>query len=62
MRKYYSNNLFLKGFRKKLRNNSTSAEAALWNLLKSKKINGRKFRRQHGFGFLYWIFIAHQRS
>jgi very-short-patch-repair endonuclease len=37
----------LKFFRSSLRNKSTSAEADLWNILKSKKLNARKFRRQH---------------
>jgi very-short-patch-repair endonuclease len=37
----------LKLFRSSLRNKSTSAEAVLWNILKSKNLNGRKFRRQH---------------
>jgi very-short-patch-repair endonuclease len=36
--------------RKALRKNLTSAEAALWNLLKNKQLEGRKFRRQHGLG------------
>jgi len=36
----------LKDFRKKLRNNSTSAEASLWIRLKNKQLEGRKFRRQ----------------
>ena len=40
----------LEAFRKDLRNNGTSAEATLWNELKNKKLNGRKFRRQHSFG------------
>jgi very-short-patch-repair endonuclease len=40
----------LKFFRSSLRNKSTSAEAALWNILKSKKLNARKFRRQHSIG------------
>jgi very-short-patch-repair endonuclease len=40
----------LKLFRSALRNNSTSAEAVLWDMLKSKNINGRKFRRQHSIG------------
>ncbi len=35
--------------RKKLRNNSTLAEIALWNLIKNSKL-GRKFRRQHSIG------------
>ncbi len=34
--------------RKVLRNNLTKAEAALWLLLKGGKLNGKKFRRQHG--------------
>jgi very-short-patch-repair endonuclease len=46
-----SKNLFnrksLKSFRSSLRNKSTSAEAALWNFLKSKKLNGIKIRRQY---------------
>ncbi len=37
----------LKSVRSSLRNKSTSAEAVLWNLLKSRNIRGRKFRRQH---------------
>jgi len=37
----------LKSFRSSLRNRSTSAEAALWNILKSKNLEGRKFRRQY---------------
>lgn len=41
------NNLpYLKTFRKKLRNNSTAAEAKLWSALKGKQLEGRKFRRQ----------------
>ena len=40
----------LKSFRSSLRNKSTSAEAELWNILKSKKLEGRKFRRQYSIG------------
>ena len=36
----------LKEFRKKLRNNLTPAEAALWTSLKARQLEGRKFRRQ----------------
>ncbi|MEO7992545.1 MAG: DUF559 domain-containing protein [Chryseolinea sp.] len=39
----------LKHFRRDLRNNSTSAEAVLWNHLKESKL-GKKFRRQHSVG------------
>ncbi len=34
-------------FRSSLRNRSTLAEATLWEMLKSKKLDGRKFRRQY---------------
>jgi very-short-patch-repair endonuclease len=40
----------LKSFRASLRNRSTSAEVALWEILKSKKLDGRKFRRQYSIG------------
>lgn len=33
-----------------MRNNSTSAEATLWNQLKQRQLRGRKFRRQHSIG------------
>ena len=37
----------LLGRRKELRNNSTMAEKALWDLLKGKRVAGLKFRRQY---------------
>ncbi len=37
----------LKTNRKALRSNATSAEAVLWQYLKNKQLEGRKFRRQH---------------
>jgi very-short-patch-repair endonuclease len=43
------NRKHLETFRKNLRNNSTSAEATLWNYLKQKQL-GWKFRRQHSVG------------
>ncbi len=45
-----SNLPHLKTFRTELRNNLTPAEARLWKYLKGKKLNGRKFRRQHSIG------------
>ena len=36
-----------KSFRSSLTNRSTSSETALWNILKSRKLDGRKFRRQY---------------
>lgn len=45
------NNLpYLKENRRTLRKNLTPAEASLWTLLKSKQLEGRKFRRQHSVG------------
>lgn len=40
----------LKSFRVSLRKKSTSAEAVLWEMLKSKEIEGKKFRRQYSIG------------
>ena len=40
----------LKSFRSSLRKRSTSAEATLWVILKSKQLDGRKFRRQYSIG------------
>jgi very-short-patch-repair endonuclease len=36
--------------RQDLRNNGTASEAVLWSLLKERRLDGRKFRRQDGFG------------
>ena len=44
---YSANKIELKSIRKRLRNQSTSAESALWKMLKNKQLNGLKFRRQH---------------
>jgi len=41
------NHKYLKNYRKENRNNSTPAEAKLWSLLSHRKLDGRKFRRQH---------------
>jgi len=40
----------LKTFRTELRKLLTPAEASLWNLVKSSKLDRRKFRRQHSIG------------
>jgi very-short-patch-repair endonuclease len=37
----------LRQYRKELRQNLTSAEAFLWKYLQHKKLDGRRFRRQH---------------
>ncbi|MEA1875822.1 MAG: endonuclease domain-containing protein [Bacteroidota bacterium] len=37
----------IKHFARQLRNNPTPAEAKLWEHLKNRQLNGRKFLRQH---------------
>jgi very-short-patch-repair endonuclease len=44
------NKKHLKTFRRELRNNLTPAEATMWKALQQKKLEGRKFRRQHSVG------------
>ena len=39
-----------KNFRQSLRNHSTAAESALWQMLKGRQLAGLKFRRQQGIG------------
>ncbi|PTX45187.1 very-short-patch-repair endonuclease [Christiangramia gaetbulicola] len=41
------NKKYLKPNRKKLRKSLTPAEAFLWKQIQNKKLEGRKFRRQH---------------
>jgi very-short-patch-repair endonuclease len=41
----------LKVIRRYLRNNSTETERILWSVLKDKKLDGRKFRRQFSIGY-----------
>ncbi|MEZ4858805.1 MAG: endonuclease domain-containing protein [Flavobacteriaceae bacterium] len=40
----------LKQLRKKLRHNLTPAEAFLWEQLKARKLQGRRFTKQHSMG------------
>ena len=41
---------YLRKYRKSNRKSLTPAEAVLWNYLKRRKLDGRKFRRQHSIG------------
>jgi very-short-patch-repair endonuclease len=41
---------YLKSARFHLRTNMTETELVLWEVLKDKKLGGRKFRRQHSIG------------
>ncbi|SEU05827.1 Very-short-patch-repair endonuclease [Draconibacterium orientale] len=58
------NRKFYKPIPKHLRNNSTAAEATLWQMLKKRQLNGYKFRRQHSIGnyivdfFCYELILA----
>ncbi|MGB7843954.1 MAG: endonuclease domain-containing protein [Salinimicrobium sp.] len=47
MKKQIHNKKSLEPYRKRLRSHGTSAEAFLWKYLQQKKLEGRKFRRQH---------------
>jgi len=44
------NRHYLKPTRRYLRNHSTPEESMLWEKLKERKLDGRKFRRQHSIG------------
>ncbi|MGJ1198285.1 endonuclease domain-containing protein [Sphingobacterium spiritivorum] len=39
-----------KPFRRQLRRDQTPAESIFWNLVRSHRVNGLKFRRQHTIG------------
>jgi very-short-patch-repair endonuclease len=43
---------------RRLRNNLSDAEQALWHLLRGRQIHGLKFRRQHPFGDYILDFIC----
>ena len=48
--------------RLQLRKNLTSAEAFLWNELRGRKLDGRKFRRQHSIGNFITDFYCAQEN
>ena len=48
----------LKEFSKKMRNNPTKTEDIIWGLLKGKKLEGFKFRRQHIIGQFIVDFVC----
>ena len=62
MKRIIHNKKELEAFRKKLRSHGTSAEAFLWNYLQQKKLEGRKFRRQHSItNFIVDFYCAEER-
>ena len=46
----YSNHPVTKEFRQQLRREETPTECMLWKRLRSKQLDGFRFRQQHGFG------------
>ncbi|MCG2461709.1 endonuclease domain-containing protein [Flavobacteriaceae bacterium F89] len=46
MNRSLHNRKYLEKYRKELRNNATKAESMLWKALRSRQLEGRKFRRQ----------------
>lgn len=56
---YLNNRTYLTKNRKRLRKNLTPAEATLWRLLKSKQLNGIRFRRQFSIGNYIVDFYNH---
>ena len=49
-------------YAKKLRKNSTRAETILWNKLRSKQLEGSKFRRQQPIGKYIVDFVSFERK
>ncbi|MEA1878863.1 MAG: endonuclease domain-containing protein [Bacteroidota bacterium] len=47
-------------FARNLRRNQTSSEEILWHQLKSRKLSGFKFRRQHPFQKVIFDFYCHE--
>jgi len=45
---------------RRLRTNSTAAEAILWAALRNRKLSGAKFRRQHPLGRYIADFYCHE--
>ena len=61
----YRGNLFFSGLvneARELRKNQTPAEETLWQLLRNKKLNGLKFRRQHQIGSYITDFYCHEKK
>ena len=62
MKKKIYNRKPLEPYRKKLRHHGTTAEAYLWTRLQQKKLEGRKFRRQHSIlDFIVDFYCAEER-
>lgn len=61
----YRGNLYFSGLLKEareLRKNQTPAEEILWQLLRNRKLNNLKFRRQHQIGHYIVDFYCHEKK
>jgi very-short-patch-repair endonuclease len=57
-----NNPAVLKTFRRELRKHMTPAEARLWTYLQNKQLDGRRFKRQHGFdGYILDFYCPSER-
>ena len=62
MKRRIHNKKSLEPYRKKLRHHGTTAEAYLWTHLQQKKLEGRKFRRQHSIlNYIVDFYCAEER-
>ena len=62
MKRKIHNKKELKAYRKKLRSHGTPAEAFLWVHLQQRKLEGRKFRRQHSIAnFIVDFYCAEEK-
>nr|WP_281435937.1 DUF559 domain-containing protein [Oricola nitratireducens] len=52
----------MRTFAKAMRKEPTDAEYALWQMLRSRKLNGMKFRRQEPLGPYICDFVCHARK
>ncbi|MCH8831601.1 MAG: DUF559 domain-containing protein [Chloroflexi bacterium] len=51
---------YVPGRARRLRTNSTGAEVVLWAVLRNRKLEGAKFRRQHPLGRYIADFYCHE--
>ena len=52
----------LRGFAREMRKDPTNAEYVLWQMLRAKRLDGMKFRRQEPLGPYICDFVCHQRK
>src|SRR5215813_690959 len=52
----------LRAFARELRQQKTEAEVVIWELLRSRRLAGKKFRRQHPVGCYVLDFYCHEVS